>query len=87
MLLIILFGRICATRFEERNFHAIYGPRKRDVARFVQIVLRDGPSRQRVMCYFFVIAQVLLVTARLPYYGHWQDKAVRYAEKHADDDH
>ena len=62
VLLIILISRIFATRFEERNFHSIYGPRKTDVARLVQIVLRDGPSRQRVMCYFAVLAQILLVT-------------------------
>ena len=84
MLLIILISRIFATRFEERNFHAIYGPRKTDVARFVQIVLRDGPSRQRVMCYFFVIAQILLVTARMPFYGHFFAMSEEDAEE-ADD--
>ena len=84
VLLIILFGRIFATRFEERHFHSIYGPRKTDIANFVRLVLSKGPSRQRVMCYFFVFAQILIVTCRLPYYGHYFAKSEKNAP--ADDD-
>ena len=86
VLLIILFGRIFATRFEERNFHSIYGPRKTDIANFVRLVLSKGPSRQRVMCYFFIIAQILLVTARMPFYGHFFAMSEEDAED-ADDGH
>ena len=69
VLLVLLTGRICGTLLEERYALGEFGPPRKDIKRYLQLLLGDGPPRVRVMCVVLVVAQFLLVCARLPYYG------------------
>ena len=64
MLLVLLASRICGTLLEERCALGAFGPQRKDIKRYLQLLIGDGPPRIRVMCVVLVVAQFLIVSAR-----------------------
>ena len=71
VLLVVLTGRICGTLLEERCALGAFGPQRKDIKRYLQLLIGDGPPRIRVMCVVLVVAQFVIVTARLPFYSRF----------------
>ena len=65
LVLIILVARIAATLLEEKFGSARFGPRRKHVKTYINLLLKDGAFAFRVMCFAIVLAQLFIMPAEV----------------------
>ena len=72
ILLIVLVGRILGTLTEQRwSMWTKFGPRRSHVKKYLELLVRDGPLKLRLLCLCLVFAQLLIAPVRSAFYGRW----------------
>ena len=69
VLSFVLVARIVATLSEEKFGSKRFRPRRGQVKKLIELLVRDGPKPFRVMCWCFVLGQFLIMPEELAYYG------------------
>ena len=65
LILFILVARIAATLLEEKFGSARFGPRRKHVKTYINLLLKEGTFAFRVMCFAIVLAQLFIMPAEV----------------------
>ena len=80
VLVFVLVARVVATLAEEKYGSVRFGPRRAQVKKLIELLLRDGPRPFRVICWCFVLGQLFILPEEMAFYGQYVYRLADYYE-------